>query len=316
MEIAKEKKFSRGVSAYKGFLKSKSRREAFEAFLLLLPYILLFTLFVMVPVLIAVVLSLTNFNVIETPTYSGFLNYINVITQDEIFLKNVLPNTVKYAIIVGPGGFMLSFILAWMLAQIQKGPRMLIALALYTPSMVGPVFITVVWRTLFSGDESGYINAILLRWELITQPIQFLQSPDFLLNIVIIVSLWSAMGIGFLAMLAGILSVNQELYEAAYIDGIKNRFQEIVYITIPAMKGQMLFGAVMSIVGAFNTGWIGTQLSGSNPTPQYSAQLIVNHIEDYGFQRYEMGYAAALSVVLLLMVWVFAKVAFGLFKED
>lgn len=284
-------------------------------FWLLLPYALLFIMFIMIPVLMAFLLSLTYFNVIEFPIFNGVFNYVMLLTQDEVFLKYVLPNTVKYALIVGPGGYVLSFILAWMLAQVQKIPRTIFALIIYTPSMVGPVFITVVWRTLFAGSESGYINAMLLQLEWIDQPIQFLISPEYLMPIVIVVSLWSSMGIGFLAMIAGILNVSQELYEAAYIDGIKNRFQEIIYITVPSMKPQMLFGAVMAIVGAFNTGWVGVALSGTNPTPQYSAQLLINHIEDYGFQRYEMGYAAAVSVVLLAMVWGLSKLAYALFGE-
>jgi len=296
-------------------LKGKSMGEAFSAFILLVPYAVVFLLFVAIPIAVAIVLSFTYFNVIEPPRFTGFFNYITLLTQDEIFSRFVLPNTFKYALIIGPGGYILAFITAWMLAQIQPLPRTIMALALYTPSMVGPVFITVVFRTLFSGDEAGYINALLIRLELIDKPIQFLLSPDYIMPIMIFVSLWSSMGIGFLAMLAGILNVNEELYEAAYVDGLKNRFQEIIYITIPSMKPQMLFGAVMAIVNAFNTGWIGVALSGSNPTPGYSGQLIVNHIEDYGFQRYEMGYAAAVSVALLLMVTVFSKIAHKLFTE-
>ncbi len=123
------------------------------------------------------------------------------------------------------------------------------------------------------------------------------------------------MGVGFLAMLSGILNINPELYEAAYIDGIKNRFQEIVYITVPSMKLQMLFGAIMAVVGTFQGGAIGVQLSGTNPTPQNAGQLIVNHIDDYGFLRYEMGYAAAISVVLLLIIYGFSKIATRLFSE-
>lgn len=290
--------------------------DALHAFWLLLPYGLLFTIFIAIPVAMAIGLSLTHFNVIEVPKYAGFFNYIMLLTQDDVFFKFVLPNTFKFAVLVGPGGYFLSFILAWMLAQIQPAPRNVIALALYTPSMAGGVFISVIWRTLFSGDQSGYLNAMLLQSDLIDKPLQFLQSPEYLMNIMIFVSLWSSMGIGFLAMLAGILNINEELYEAAYVDGISNRFQEIVYITIPSMKPQMLFGAVMSIVGAFNNGGIGVALSGGNPTPQNAGQLIINHIEDYGFQRYEMGYAAAISVVLLLMVWFFSKVAYKFFGDS
>ncbi len=283
--------------------------------LMLLPYALLFSLFIALPVAIAFYLSLTSFNVIEFPEYRGLFNFINIFTQDPVFLKYVLPNTLKFALIVGPGGYLLSFLLAWMLAQVQRLPRTILALAIYTPSMVGGVFMSVVWRTIFSGDESGYINAFLLDNGWIDRPIQFLVSPDYLMNIVIIVALWSSMGVGFLAMLAGILNGNEELYEAAYIEGIKNKFQEVMYVTIPMMKPQMLFGAVMAIVATFTNGYIGVALSGSNPTPQNAAQLITNHIDDYGFIRYEMGYAAALSVVLLLIIWLFSKVAYKLFMD-
>ena len=303
------------LSTLKEKFQQGSAKDVLTIFFMLLPYALLFSLFIAIPVAVAIMLSLASFNVIETPTYLGLTNFINIFTQDEVFLKYVLPNTLKYAIIVGPGGYILSFILAWMLAQIPKGPRTVLALAIYAPSMVGGVFISVVWRTLFSGDEFGYINSLLMKWNFIQQPIQFLQSPDYLMTIMIVVSLWSSMGIGFLAMIAGIIGGNEELYEAAYIDGIKNKFQEIIYITIPSIKPQMLFGAVMALVNTFNTGYIGVALSGANPTPQYSGQLIINHIDDYGFIRYEMGYAAALSVVLLLIIWAFSKIAYRLFTE-
>lgn len=295
--------------------RRKFNKEDGRAYLMLLPYILLFSTFILVPVLIAVYLSFTYFDVINTPTFTGLLNYISLFTQDEVFLKFVLPNTFLYALIVGPGGYVLSFLLAWMLAQIQPIPRTILALCIYTPSMLGQVFIGVIWKTIFSGDQSGWINSILLRWGLIDTPVQFLLTKDYFMLIMIIVSLWSAMGIGFLAMISGILNIDQELYEAAYVDGLKNRFQEIIYITVPSMKPQMLFGAVMAIVNAFNMGWIGVTLSGANPTPEYSGQLITNHIDDYGFIRYEMGYAAAISVVLLLIVYAFNVVAHRLFGE-
>ncbi|MFA5007270.1 MAG: sugar ABC transporter permease [Candidatus Izemoplasmatales bacterium] len=286
--------------------------------LLLLPYVILFSLFIVIPVLVAIGLSFTYFNVIERPVvaeFYGFGNYIMILTQDSVFLRNVLPNTLKYAIITGPGGYALSFLMAWMLSQIQATPRKFLALALYMPSMLGGVLVTVIFRTLFSGDSSGYINAILLNMGWIDVPIDFLQSGNYLMQIMIFVTLWSSMGIGFLSMLAGILNVNREMYEAAYIDGIKNRMQEIFYITIPSMKPQMLFGAVMAIVGAFNAGGIGVALAGSNPTPQYAGQLIVNHIDDYGFIRYEMGYAAALSVILLLIIMLFSRVVYRALGE-
>lgn len=297
----------------------KTRRftkEDGKAYLMLLPYIILFSTFILVPVIIAMGLSFTYFDVINEPTFTGLLNYITLFTQDEVFLKYVLPNTFLYALIVGPGGYVISFLLAWMLAQIQPLPRTILALCIYTPSMLGGVFIGVIWKTIFSGDQSGWFNSILLRLGLIDTPIQFLLTSDYFMLIMIIVSLWSAMGIGFLSMISGILNIDQDLYEAAYVDGIRNRFQEIIYITVPSMKPQMFFGAVMAIVNAFNMGWIGVTLSGANPTPNYSGQLITNHIDDYGFLRYEMGYAAAISVVLLLVVYGFNMVAGRLFGDN
>lgn len=295
--------------------KPLKKREGLKAGLLLVPYAIPFTMFILVPVVVAIVLSFTFFDVINRPVFTGLLNYVSIFTQDTVFLKNVLPNTFLYALVVGPGGYVLSFLVAWMLTQLQRVPRTILALCIYTPSMLGSVFIGVVWRAIFSGDQAGIANFLLMELGLTDQPIQFLLTQDYFMLIMIIVSLWSAMGIGFLAMISGILNVNEELYEAAYVDGLRNRFQEIIYITIPSMKPQMLFGAVMAIVNAFNMGWIGVTLAGANPTPQYAGQLITNHIDDYGFIRYEMGYAAALSVVLLLVVYLFNKLAYRFFGE-
>jgi len=282
---------------------------------LLSPYIILFCLFILIPVISAVVLSFTYFNAVQPPKFIGLKNYISLLTQDTVFMQKVLPNTIKYALIVGPGGYILSFIFAWMLAQIPKIPRTIIAILIYLPSMTSGVMMSTIWSIIFSGNQLGYLNSFLIEIGMITEPIQWLQSPEYLMTIVIIVALWSSMGVGFLAMLAGVLNVNEELYDAAYIDGVSNRFQEIIYVTIPSMKPQMLFGVVMAIVNTFTTSGLGVALSGSNPTPQYAAQLIVNHIEDYGFIRYEMGYAAAASVVLLVIVWIASRFSWSLFGE-
>lgn len=278
------------------------------------PYALLFATFILTPVIMAVILSFTNFDTIQFPRFVGFLNYINLITSDEIFMQYVLPNTVKYALIVGVGGYVLSFLLAWALANMTKWPRTIFALILYSPSMTAGVAMTVLWKIMFTGDQTGYINSWLMEIGIINEPIIWLVNADYLLPIVIIIGLWSSMGVGFLSILAGLLNVDESLYEAAAIDGVKNRFQEMIYITIPSMKPQMLFAAVMQIVNAFQNGSVSTMLAG-NPTPNYAAQLIVNHIEDYGFIRYEMGYAAAVSVALLLIVQIFSKVSTKLFGE-
>ncbi len=284
-------------------------------YLFLLPYLLLFTVFIIIPTGMAVLLSFTNYNAVQTPEFVGLTNYINLLTQDTIFLQYVLPNTLVFSIIVGVGGYILSFVLAWSLSQLSKGPRTVLALILYSPSMTAGVAMSVVWRTVFLGNQSGIANYVLTALGVINEPILWLTNATYIMPIVIIVALWSSMGVGFLAMLAGLLNVSPELYEAGSIDGIKNRFQEVIYITIPSMKPQMLFGAVMAVTNAFQQGAIGVMLTGSNPTPQYAAQLMVNHVEDYGFTRYEMGYAAAVSVALLALIYAFSFVARKLFEE-
>ncbi len=279
------------------------------------PYWFLFTIFIVVPVVAAIGLSFTFFNSIQTPTFVGINNYIELITLDTVFMRYVLPNTLRFAFIVGPVGYALSFMVAWMLSHLPKTPRTILAIIFYSPSLTAGVAMAAMWRIIFSGDAQGYLNAIMLDLGLIVEPIQFLQNPDMLMTIMIVVSLWSSIGVGFLAMLAGILNVDRTLYEAAYIDGIKNWFQEITYVTIPSMKPQMIFGAVMAVVGTFQAGAIGVALSGTNPTPNYAGQLIVNHIEDFGFIRYMMGYAAAISVILLLMVYAISKITWKFLGE-
>lgn len=287
-----------------------------SAYAFLSGYAVLFIVFIVIPVIAAFLLSFTFFDAVQTPRIIGLGNYISLLTQDDTFMRYVLPNTIQFAAIVGPGGYALAFLLAWMLAQLPKLPRTIFAVILYSPSMTASVAMAVVWKALFSGDQTGYLNSFLMGLGLMNEPIQWLQSPQYLMTIMIAVTLWGSMGIGFLAMLAGILEISPELYEAAEIDGLSSRWQEIFYITIPSMKPQMLFGAVMALVGTFQAGAIGVTLSGTNPTPQYAGQLIVNHIEDYGFLRYEMGYAAAVSVVLLLMVLFFTRLATRLFASE
>jgi multiple sugar transport system permease protein len=287
-----------------------------KALLFMAPYLLLFTAFIIVPVVIAIYLSFTDFNALEAPRFIGLRNYIDIWTQDTVFLRNILPNTFIFSFIVGPAGYLLSFILAWALAQVTRRVRTVFTLILYSPSMTAGIAVAVIWAVFFNGDRAGYLNSILMSAGFIWEPIQWLQSPQYLMGIMIAVSLWNSMGIGFLAMLAGILNINQELYEAAYIDGLNGRLQEIYYITIPSMKPQMLFGAVMAVVGTFSAGSIGVMLTGANPTPQNAGSLIINHIEDFGFQRFEMGYAAALSVLLLILVYALSKFFFRFFREE
>lgn len=290
-----------------------------SSYLFILPYALIFLIFIVLLLVISFLLSFTYYDSVNFPTFVGLKNYITLFTQDTDFMQYALPNTVMYALIVGPGGYILGFLMAWLLAQLPKSIRNVSAIILYSPSLTGGVLISVVWKAVFSGDNRGYLNYILLELGIINEPFQWLQNTTAITWIMIFVGLWSSMGIGFLAMLSGILNINRELYEAAYVDGLKNRFQEIIYITIPSMKPQMMFGAVMAIVNTFNSAGLASALTGASPTPQLAGWLITDHMNDYAFSRMEMGYASAISVVLLGIVVVFYFIAnqfFGGRKDE
>lgn len=291
------------------------KMDKHAVFWLQLPFIVLFLLFIIIPTVVAFVLSFTDFNSIQSPNWVGAENYINILTNDDVFAGHALPNTIKFAIIVGVFGYILSFVLAWILAQVPRVPRTVLAAMLYLPSMTGPTMMQNVWQIVFAGDKVGYLNALLLKLDIIQTPIIWLSDSNYIMTIMIVVSLWSCMGIGFLSMLAGILNVNRELYEAAHIDGVSNRLQEVIYVTIPAIKPHMMFGAIMSIVNAFQNANIGVQLSGANPTPGYGGQLLITHADEHAFVRYEMGYSAAISVIVLIIIWVISQLSKKVFKD-
>ena len=291
------------------------KMDKHAVFWLQLPFIVLFLLFIIIPTVVAFVLSFTDFNSIQSPNWVGAENYINILTNDDVFAGHALPNTIKFAIIVGVFGYILSFVLAWILAQAPRVPRTILAAMLYLPSMTGPTMMQNVWQIIFAGDKVGYLNALLLKLDIIQTPIIWLSDSNYIMTIMIVVSLWSCMGIGFLSMLAGILNVNRELYEAAHIDGVSNRLQEVIYVTIPAIKPHMMFGAIMSIVNAFQNANIGVQLSGANPTPGYGGQLLITHADEHAFVRYEMGYSAAISVIVLIIIWVISQLSKKVFKD-
>ncbi|RAV19186.1 carbohydrate ABC transporter permease [Paenibacillus contaminans] len=318
--IAKRKLSAWNAAAAAGRVKKLGldMRKSWLSYLFIAPFCITFIVYIMIPTVAAIVLSFTRFNSVEPPEFVGLLNYKVLLTQDLIFWKYAIPNTFLFAVVVGPVAYVLSFGLAWLISQLPSKIRLWYTLAMYTPSLTAGIAMGVIWLVLFSGDRLGYLNSFLLQLGIIDTQQLWTTDPKFLMKIMIIVTLWSSMGVGFLALLAGIQNVDPTLYEAGRIDGIKSRLQEIWYITIPAMKPQMLFGAVMATVGTFKAGAISTELSGSNPSPQYAGHLLINHIDDYGFIRYELGYASTISVVLLLVIYFTSKLCWRLFgsKED
>lgn len=268
------------------------------SYLFCLPYMALFFIFVVLPVLVSVFFSFTDFNMLEMPTFNGIQNYTRLFFNDSVFLT-ALKNTILIAIITGPGGYLLCMLLAWLINELTPKVRALVTLIFYAPSISGNMFL--IWSVMFSGDAYGYINSTLMKMDIITQPIRFLKDPKYIMPIVIIVSLWLSLGTSFLAFIAGFQGIDKSYYEAAAMDGIKNRWQELWFVTLPLIRPQMMFSAVMSITGAFNVGSVVTGLCGF-PSTDYAAHTIMNHLEDFGGQRFEMGYASAIATILFLMM--------------
>jgi len=282
------------------------------SYLMVAPYFILFVIFTVIPVISSLVLSFTYFNMLEFPQWRGWMNYQRLFLEDDVFLI-AIKNTLIFAFLTGPLSYFLCFIFAWFINELPKRLRTFMTLVFYAPVLSGQVYL--VWQLIFNGDFYGILNSFLIHWGIISEPIQWLTDPKYNLTCVIIVQLWLSLGTSFLAFIAGFKDVDHTLYEAGAIDGIRNRFQELFYITIPMMKDKMLFGAVMQIAQSFAVGQVGMALGGF-PSTNYSLHTVVTHIYDYGSIRYEMGYASAISFLLTLAMVITKNIITKLLRTD
>ena len=286
-------------------------RKNWMGYVFLLPFVILFSIFVVAPVLTAIGLSFTDYNMMQKPHFVGVNNYKLLFLDDEVFMTSI-SNTVKFAVITGPVGYLLSFFAAWVINQLKF--KRAFALAFYAPSITSGVAMSVIWMIAFSGDRYGYINNVLLKMGLIDEPILWNTNPQYIMGVVMFISLWMSMGTGFLIFLAGLQNIDKALYEAGAIDGVKNKMQELFYITLPTMKPQLLFGAINAITSSFAVFDIAVSVAGM-PSPNYSAHTIVAHLYDYAFIRFQMGYASAVSVVLFLITFILGKIVMRLLSS-
>ena len=268
------------------------------AYFMVLPYMLIFTCFTVLPVLLSIFFSFTDFNLLETPNLVGVDNYIRLFLDDDIFLT-AATNTLIFAVIVGPVSYVMSLMIAWFINELSPKIRAIVTLVFYAPSISGQVYL--IWGTLFSADSYGWVNAWMIELGLISSPIAWFQDADYVMPLCIVVALWTSLGTAFLSFIAGLQGVDKSQFEAGAVDGIRNRWQELWYITLPNIKPQMMFGAVMSITQSFGFGGVVTALCGF-PSVDYAAHTIVHHLEDYGGQRFEIGYSSTIAVVLFMVM--------------
>ena len=262
--------------------------------MLLLPFLLMFLVFKLIPVLSSIVLSFTDFNMVQMPNFNGISNYTRLLFSDDVFMKS-FKNTLVFAIVTGPVGYILSFVVAWLINNFKGRMRSLFTFFVYSPVLGGNIYF--IWTYIFSADSKGLLNSALMNLNIISSPIEWLSDTKYNFYICIFVIIWMSFGAGFLSFISGLQSLDPVYFEAAALDGLKNRWQELYYVTFPQMGPQLLFGAVTSISGAFAIGAQNATLTG-NPSTDYSTHTLILHMTDYATVRYELGYASAIAVVL------------------
>lgn len=268
------------------------------AYFMVAPFMIIFTCFTILPVVLSAVLSLTNFNLLQIPDFVGADNYIRLFLDDDIFII-ACQNTLIFAAIVGPVSYIMSFLVAWFINELSPKIRAVVTLIFYAPSISGNAYL--IWKTLFSSDRYGWANAMLLEMGAIDTEIAFFEDADYVMPLCIIVALWTSLGTSFLAFIAGLQGIDKAQFEAGAVDGVRNRWQELYYITLPNMKDQLMFGAIMAITGSFGFGAVVDALCGF-PSVDYAAHTIVHHLNDYGGSRFETGYASAIAVILFVVM--------------
>ena len=276
--------------------KNVSRNKV--SYLFIAPYVILFFTFTALPVIISIFFSFTHFNLLEMPVFVGFENYIRLFLEDDIFIR-AIGNTMIIALLTGPLGYLLCLLFAWLINELPRIWRTTLTIIFYAPSISGNLFM--IWALFFSNDAHGLVNSYLIRFGFISQPVLWFQDTRYMMTLLVVITLWASIGTTFLAFIAGLQGIDPHLYEAGAMDGVRNRWQELWYITLPSMKPQLMFGAVMSITGAFGAGGIVTALFGF-PSTEYAVHTIINHLEDYGGIRFEMGYASAIAVLLFILM--------------
>jgi len=269
-----------------------------DPYIMMAPFLILFIYFTIIPILSSIALSFTYFDMIHLPQFIGLMNYTRMFLEDDVFIKS-LSNTFVFAVITGPIGYIMCFVFAWLINDLNPRIRAFMTFLFYAPTISGSLY--VIWTFLFSGDSYGFINGNLMRLGLLNEPVQWLSDPRYILTIIMIVQIWLSLGASFLSFIAGLQNVDKALYEAGAIDGIRNRWQELFMITLPSMGPQLQFGAVIQIGASLSVGTVAIALAGY-PSTDYAAETVITHIMDVGNLRYEMGYASAISVFLFVLL--------------
>ncbi|HOV37500.1 MAG TPA: sugar ABC transporter permease [Spirochaetales bacterium] len=272
------------------------RKEITASYLFLLPALVLLIVFYIVPTLYAFIISFTEYSVLKPPKWNGGVNYIRILTSST-FLQATL-NTVVYSLYFIPGIILVSFIIATFLQEFGgrwSGPLLT---AFYVPRMTSMVVASFIWLWMYQPD-SGLLNSILKFFHL--PPQQWIYSTTTVLPSVALVTIWKDFGYTTVLLVAGMQSIQTELYEAARIDGA-NRWQSFWRITVPLLKPVTLLVVVKTFIDSFRAfTQIFVMTKGG---PANASSTIVHQIYVTGFNYLRLGEASAMSFVLLVLLMI------------
>lgn len=278
-------------------MKTKSKIQArrnFWGYLFILPNFLGFLVFMLVPILMSLYFSFTNYDVISTIEFVGLENYINLF-QDEQFIVAIL-NTLWFTVLTVPVGVILSLLLAVLLNRQIRGISIFRTLV-FIPVITSMVAVSLVWSMLYE-ENGGLLNTLLGYLHL--PSVAWLTSTEMAMISIAIMSIWKGLGYNMTIFLAGLQGVPRDLYEAATIDGA-NAFQKFRKITVPMIGPTTYFVTLMALIGSLQVFDQVNIMTGGGPVN--ATRTIAFHLYQYGFQFYKMGYACAAAYVLFILVF-------------
>ncbi len=267
------------------------------AYVFIAPALVLFAIFIFLPLFASLYLSFTRYDVIHPPTWVGLANFMTLLFRDSRFWK-AFRNTALYVSVVVPVGISIALVLAAALEELAHG-KQLFKVLYFIPTVTSVVAIAAVWKWLFAGEKFGLINYVLIQMGL--EPIDWLLSPQWVLPAIMIMSIWAGLGYNMVFFSAGISTIPQTLYEAAKVDGA-SWWQRFWHVTVPMLRPTLVFVVVMGVISSFQvfdqvyilTGGTGEGIGGVLD----SGLTMVSYLYDQGFVKFRMGYASAIAYLI------------------
>jgi len=280
----------------KSFDKKQRSRLVFEeirknsaAYYMLLPFFLLFFVFTVLPIAAALPFAFTDFKLPGAPSFAGIENFRDLFSENDLFMSS-LKNTLLSLLITGLGGFVLNIFAAWLISPLRGRLKTMFIVIFCLPSFLYGAF--AVWGMALGDGMNSPLNSVLMSLGMIKSPVDWLDSSPASILLMQLVRLWGTFGIGFLVTLTGFdeANENRELYDAARIDGLSNRFWHLVFVTVPAAAPRLALMAALQIAAAFSVGSVFTTTPANMTLTDYMLTL--------GAYKLDIGMASAVGVLI------------------